>query len=675
MTERSEPTLDASINRFQTADVENRLAIIADVVRQGPAAIPCLLNALGDPEWRVRKSAVDAIIGLGWRVETAQGLVAALASPDNAALRNSAAEAFVRLGAAAVPSLMEALGGAAPDVKKFLIDILGDIGDRRATMALVSLLRQPDENVAMAAIEALGKLHDARAVDPLGEVLRQDRPLLQFSAIKALQELGDGRAVEPLIACLGRKTLERAALEALGRIGDLRVLNPLAQVLRLATTKVRHIAVRSLVDLHNRMPPDAKTTIIRRIREVYDKAVSQYVRECLSSSDAGVKRNAMTFLGWMGDVQAIQSLLDAFDETCKEEVITALIHMQREGVPKLLEIAPRAADGLREGIARALGEIGDRKAVHGLVQLAADANGHVRQAAAVALGQLGDPMGVRALLQLLEDPYPNVQEAAYRGLTRLKGPALVKRLLDLLESPKADLRCYAAKLLGLFQVPEAQHRLTLDLKDPDPAVRRTALAALESLGGDVASVFHVALSDEDPAVRLETIRILSKRRDRAVDDLLRPLLHDSDMWIRAEVIRLFGERGDEGTAETLLLLVNDPVGMIQIAVCEALGKLKSRAAKPALLGLFSSSDADVKQAAITAIGEIGGDDVGPRLMATLDDAHWGVRAAAAVALGRAQVAHALPRLRDLAEHDADQLVRESAHFAIDQLAIVLDQAS
>jgi len=63
------------------------------------------------------------------------------------------------------------------------------------------------------------------------------------------------------------------------------------------------------------------------------------------------------------------------------------------------------------------------------------------------------------------------------------------------------------------------------------------------------------------------------------------------------------------------------------------------------------------------------------LIAMLDDPHWAVRAAAAVALGRARVAHALPRLRDLAERDSDQLVRESAHFAIDQLAVVLDQAS
>ncbi len=675
MTERSKPTFDAVVRNWKAADVEQRLAGVADAVRQGPAGTPLLFEALGDPEWRIRKSAVDGIAALGWRTETAEGLVAALASPDNAAMRNSAAETFARFGPSAVPWLMDSLGGTDPDVKKFLVDILGDIGDRRATTSLVALLRQSDENVAMAAIEALGKLHDARAVDPLGDVLRQNRPLLQFSAIKALQEIGDGRAVEPLIACLGRKTLERAALEALGRIGDLRALNPLTQVLRLSTAKVRHIAVRAVIDLHNRMPPDAKTTIIRRIREIYDKSVSQYVRECLASPDQTVKRNAMAFLGWMGDVQAIHSLVGAYDETCKEEVVTALIQMQREGVPTLLAIASRVPEGLREGIARALGEIGDRKAVHGLVQLATDSNGHVRQAAAVALGQLADPLGVRPLLTLLDDQYPNVQEAAYRALTRLKSPALIKRLLELLESPKAGLRCYAAKLLGFFQVPEAQNRLTLDLKDPDPTVRRTALSALESLGGDVASMFHVALSDEDPTVRLETVRILAKRRDAAIDDLLRPLLHDPDMWIRAEVIRLFGERGNGDSAETLLMLINDSVGMIQIAVCEAVGKLKAKAAKPALIALLASGDPDVKQAAITAIGEIGGEDVGSRLIAMLDDAHWGVRAAAAVAIGRARVAHALPRLRELAEQDADQLVRESAHFAIDQLAVLLDQAS
>ncbi|MFZ5874831.1 MAG: HEAT repeat domain-containing protein [Nitrospirota bacterium] len=675
MAEEHQSGIHAYRARLVSGDMEERVAAVTQLAGCGPEAVPDLLTALGDAEWRVRKSAVEALLGMGWRTEMANHLITGVASPDNAALRNAAAEVFVRFGPAAVPALLESVPDAAPDVQKFVVDILGDIGDRRATMVLVRLVGQTDENVAMAAVEALGKLRDPRAVEPLGDLLRHGRPLLQFSAVKALQEIGDGRAVEPLIGCLGRQPLERAALEALGRIGDLRVINPLAQAIRLGSSKVRHVAIRAVIDLYGRMPPDVKTKIICRIREVYDASVSRYLRESLTSGDVPIKRNAITVLGWMGDVQAIDALAAVYDESSKEELVTAFIRMQREGVSKLLTVLARASGGLRESIARSLGEIGDRKAVHGLAELSTDPDGHVRQATAVALGQLADPMGVRPLLHLLEDPYPNVQDAAYRALTRLKSPGLVTRLLELMDSPTAGLHCYAAKLLGLFQATEASGRLMLDLKDPDPMIRRTGLAALESLGGDLTAVAHVALSDEDPTVRLEMIRILAKRRDAVIDDLIRPLLHDPDMWIRAEVIRLLGERGARGIEDALLLLVNDPIGLIQIAVCGAVGSLKVRGALPAMIRLFASSDPDVKQAAIAAAGEIGGEHIAEQVIPMLDDPHWGVRAASAVALGRARIAQAVPRLRELATHDPDQLVRESAHFAVEQLTMTLDEAS
>jgi HEAT repeat protein len=675
MREGSSESADPWLKRFRDSDVEQRLDAIGELAPDGVGASCYLLEALGDPEWRVRKSAAERLVALGFREDVIGGLIDGLKSPDNVALRNAAAEVLIRLSSVAVLPLLSVVTTADPDLRKFVVDILGAIGDHRATPALITLLSQRDDNVAMAAIEALGKLHDVRAVDPLIVVLRQDRPLLQFSAVKALQEVGDGRAVEPLIGCLGRQTLERAALEALGRIGDLRALNPLVQAVRLGSTKVKHTAVRALIDLHHRMPPDMKTKIVCRIREIYDKTVGRYILECLQSDDLAVKRNAMTFLGWMGDVQAIDALVAAYDETSKEEIVAAFIRMQREGVPKLLAVVHHAPDSLREGIARALGEIGDRKAVHGLSALASDRNGHVRQSAAFALGQLADPMGMRPLFQLLEDSYPNVREAAYHALTRFNGSSFATRLLELLESPKPLLRCYAAKLLGFFKISAATHRLTLDLKDPDPTMRRTALAALDTLGGDVTELFHVALSDEDAAVRLETIRILARRSDPPAQALLRPLLHDPDMWIRAEVIRILGESGGSDIVSGLLPSLEDPVGMIQIAACEALGKLRAPEGKAAMIRLLTSHDRDVKQAAAVALGELGGTDIGSHVAPLLDDPHWGVRAAAAVALGRAYAVSAVPRLREIAQRDPDQLVRESAHFALDQLAIALERAS
>ncbi|MEO5657052.1 MAG: HEAT repeat domain-containing protein [Nitrospiria bacterium] len=663
------------MTRFRHSRLDERLAAVAECTSSGFDAFPYLIEALGDPEWRVRKSAVEGVLGMGFRPEMVVNLIGALTSADNAALRNSAAEVLVRFGSTAVPSLLASVSSSGADIQKFLMDILGEIGDRRSTPALIGLLQQPDENVAMAAVEALGKLHDVRALDPLIAVLRQDRPILQFSAVKALQELGDGRAVEPLIACLGRKTLERAVLEALGHIGDLRSLDALTHALRWGAAKVRHTALRALVELHHRMTSDTKTKIICRLREIYESEVRRFILDALQSDDAAVKRHAITFLGWMGDVQAIGPMIAAYDEGVKEEMVAAFVRMQREGIPKLLGVVPSVPEGLREGIARALGEIGDRKAVHGLAALASDSNGHVRQSAAIALGQLADPMGVKPLLELLDDPYPNVREAAYRALTKLNGTVLVRRLLELLENPKATLRCYAAKLLGTFHIMEARERLTLNMKDPDPIVRRTALAALDSLGGEMGDVVQVALSDDDPSVRLEAVRILAVRPGLDAGTLLRPLLSDPDMWIRAEAIRLLGQRVGPSVADIISPALRDAIGLIQIAACETLAKLKAQSSRQGIMALLASADLDVRQAAIVALGELGGTEVAGRVTPLLDDPHWGIRAAAAVALGRVQASAAVGRLRDLAQHDPDQLVRESAHFALDQLAVGWEQAS
>ena len=40
------------------------------------------------------------------------------------------------------------------DVRKFIVDILGDIGDTRAVPALIGKLDDPDENIRVAAAES-----------------------------------------------------------------------------------------------------------------------------------------------------------------------------------------------------------------------------------------------------------------------------------------------------------------------------------------------------------------------------------------------------------------------------------------------------------------------------------------------------------------------------------------
>ena len=91
-----------------------------------------LLKALGDEDWRVRKTAVPALLNFEHNDKIFIGLISSLRSEDNAGLRNAAVEVLTKLGALSVPFLIDAFKDDDRDVRKFVADILGDINDKRA---------------------------------------------------------------------------------------------------------------------------------------------------------------------------------------------------------------------------------------------------------------------------------------------------------------------------------------------------------------------------------------------------------------------------------------------------------------------------------------------------------------------------------------------------------------
>ena len=261
----------------QHREVETRLRAIAEVEqRQDARFIPILLKLLSDPEWRIRKTTVSALIQLKQDPALADSLVTLLQLPEeNMGRQNAAVEALIGIGPSAVPSLIQALPRVHKEIRKFITDILGEIGDKTAAPALMEALNDEDENVKLAAVEALGKLKDRRAVESLIALLRSENHMLGYTAIKALERIQDGRAVEPIVNALGKKLLERAGLEALGQLGDLRALNPIVMALQLGQKKVKESAIRALVGLHDRLP--LNTEVKSRIHKEIGGLVSSLI--------------------------------------------------------------------------------------------------------------------------------------------------------------------------------------------------------------------------------------------------------------------------------------------------------------------------------------------------------------------------------------------------------------
>ncbi|GFG69251.1 fumarate reductase/succinate dehydrogenase flavoprotein subunit [Mycolicibacter senuensis] len=210
------------------------------------------------------------------------------------------------------------------------------------------------------------------------------------------------------------------------------------------------------------------------------------------------------------------------------------------------------------------------------------------------------------------------------------------------------------------------------LGDADPAVRRTAVAALtehipdgyesalfEALADDDAAVRRTAadgarelvevvrepsaaaaqLDSPDPVVRACAVYVLSSRR---VGDPAhyRAALADPDHRVRIEAVRALVSVDDEASVATA---VTDTNREVRIAVAGACATLRAGAAT--VRALIGDPDPLVRAAALAALGEIGcGDEDIAVVIPALAESAWQVRVGAARALAGASAAEAVPRL-------------------------------
>lgn len=628
-----------------------------------------LLRGLYDPEWRVRKTAVE-ILSQRPEKEVIEGLAAILESEENAGARNSSVEALVRIGPAAVPSLLDRLPQSEGDVRKFIVDILGEIGDRRAAEGLVSLLKDSDENVRSSAIEALGRLGDTTVVPALIEILGSGNVWLAYSAVEALGRLGDPRAALPLIAALGERVLREAAFRALGRLGDVRAVPPLAAGLWDGNASIRAAALKSLSGLADRV--DLEKEISSLSAEVRGRAGEALIRILVEDSEA--RQPALRMLLVLREPRAVDSLVSLLsDASVEDDLVSALAAFGPAAVPPLLRSLTNDNEQVRRAAARALGAGGDRAAVPPLMECVKDGNGHVRQQAARALGRIGDVSTVPGIMPLLGDPFPDVQDAAVEALSALLSPEDVAVLDPELSSPSPSRRRNAVAILGQVGGPGAGPRIVFALKDEKRGVRRAAVESLALLSGedfpDKISSLLRALTDEDGEVRLLAARAIGrgveKDEDRRLAEAgLQNLLTDEDIWVRAAAARSLGWVGTPEALDALAGLfqrggTEEPVIM---AAIEAFGERADARLPSLVIPLLSTPDPEVRKAALSALSPFPWEEVGEAVYAALADPSWSVRRTAVglVAGSGLPGAEVRRRLAPIAQGDPDDLVREEA---------------
>jgi HEAT repeat protein len=361
LLERDDAPVDAVVRALRALDVRARRegdeGSVPAAVRRAlrPASTQRLLDAISRAG--VEPEALATV--LGWLEGGAAGraLTRLLGSP---AARPAVIQALVASGPYVVDALLEQLGAEDLEVRQAAVEVLGRIGDSRATLPLVAALR--DGELTLPVLEALGRIGDARAFDTLMRLLGHADAPVRRAAVAACRALDDPRTPARAVALLGDADprVREAAVRLLTPQSGDGALDALDEACRDASDLVRGVALERLAMLD---PERARGRLLEALQAPSARVRAAAARglgllsgtagplvAALDDADAWVRYFAVRALARQGDDTAVAALARVAGADAARHVVMASLDGLREvGSPAataaLARVAPAAIRG------------------------------------------------------------------------------------------------------------------------------------------------------------------------------------------------------------------------------------------------------------------------------------------------------------------------------------------
>ncbi len=272
-----------------------------------------------------------------------------------------------------------------------------------------------------------------------------------------------------LVGCQQRGPIDLESLKGRARAGDAAAFRELVELLSVAERQLNDRVYPLIIELGEPAIPfllDEVNTEDRIRREHVIAALGTLkVPQAVEPigrvlGDKSLKRRyiAAWSLGEIGDPRGIPFLLPALgdeDGEVQRYAVRALIKINSEAVAPLLAFLETASARATAGAVRALGDIGDSRALPALLQRVA---GPSRQDVLHALGKLKDPRAEAALIDGLADADWQSRMNAAMSLGALGGPAAAAALEKVVEDEVLVVREWAARSLEMISGSHVKYR-------------------------------------------------------------------------------------------------------------------------------------------------------------------------------------------------------------------------
>ena len=439
--------------RSLSADALQRLK--DELIGYGPSAVPAVIECLGDAEARVPamdvlgrlltdgnlESYIDALshpdpaiaTGVARVIASGRGFDASrlLTALGDARIPKSVIESILHEQAAALPldQLVFALPDMARDGQLMLFRLLEKRADPTSIPALSPLLAHPDPQIRLSATRLLSRFVDESVVAGLRGLVSDRVGTVRLEAVQALHKQRAGSAVPELVQALRDPDfkVQAAAIDAVSDLADATVVPQLLKVLADPSDSARRAAVEVLNVVAT---PEAIADLLR----------------VLGDEDWWVRVRAADALGALGGekvVQAVVGLMRSEDEFLRRQAVEILNAVPAEAAVEALIVGLDDSDWwVRERAIDALGKAHDPRAVEPLVRLMTR-HDKATPLCARALGSIGDARAVAPLADLLRSGPPEFRSEAIEALRAFpqrelsrEDRALIEEALAAVASPR-----------------------------------------------------------------------------------------------------------------------------------------------------------------------------------------------------------------------------------------------
>ena len=394
-----EQAVSLAIQALEWGDFQDRWEIAKVLPNLGNGAIAPLIAVLEDedadtePRWFAAR-----ILGKLARPEVMQALIKLIENSDEE-LSQIAAETLANFGPSAIESLTTLL--QQEDSRQFATAALAQIRRPEVIAPLLSVVTDSQVAVRVAAIEALSSFHDSRIPPVLIAALKDPVTAVRKEAARALgvrayldAELDLVNLLKPLLCDIRLEVCQEAAI-AIGRLKTDAAAAALFELLRSPAT-----------------PVELQIETVRALGWSETAAALDYLQIALSGRSAiNAAPAELTNTDRVLTADKNSPTNNINSDIC-QEIVTVLGRVEKpELKAKAAEIAidllsshhPAAqSTQIKQSLALALGQLGDKRAIDVLIKMLADGDNSVRLHCTAALKRLDAGEVRQQLVSLVE---------------------------------------------------------------------------------------------------------------------------------------------------------------------------------------------------------------------------------------------------------------------------------